>query len=169
MTSLFSYLITMFGGMFWLFRVVVTLTYSLEISFPILPINFSAEVVLLFVAIVCMIFIVKRNIVGTLVYFAAYGIYFGNDLYNGVMNIISGQALEAEVLSIFISLIGVIIPFLTVMDIFLNKERRSFTFVNDECVSDLVMPKFKISSLNMILKNIKLNNFFVKLYVTSIR
>ena len=38
-------------------------------------------------------------------------------------------------------------------EIYLNKERRSFTFLNDECVSDLVIPEFKIASLKMILKN----------------
>lgn len=123
MTSLFSYLITMFGGMFWLLRVVVALTYSLEISFPIIPINFSTEIILLFVTIVCMIFIVKRNIIGALVYFAAYGLYFGNDLYKGVLNIINGQPLGTDYLSIFICFIGVLIPFLTVVDILLNKDR----------------------------------------------
>lgn len=127
MTSLFSYLITMFGGMFWLLRVVVALTYSLEISFPIIPIDFNIEIILLFVTIVCMIFIIKRNIIGALVYFAAYGTYFGNDLYNGIMNIINGQELGTESLSIFVSLIGVVIPFLTVIDIFLNKERKGST------------------------------------------
>ena len=127
MTSVFSYLITMFGGMFWLLRVVVALTYSLEISFPIVPINFTTEIVLLFLAIVCMIFIIKRNIFGALVYFAAYGLYFGNDLYNGIMNIINGQELGTESLSIFVSFIGVVIPFLTVIDIFLNKERKGST------------------------------------------
>ena len=38
-------------------------------------------------------------------------------------------------------------------EIYLNKERRSFTFLNDECVSDLVIPEFKVASLKMILKN----------------
>ena len=41
----------------------------------------------------------------------------------------------------------------SIKEIFLNKERRSFTFVNEECVSDLIVPEFKITSLNMILKN----------------
>ncbi len=127
MTSLFSYLITIFGGMFWLFRVIIAVTYTLELNFPIVPIDFSTEIILLFVAIVCMIFIVKRNIIGALVYFAVYGIYFGNHLYTEVMNIINGQELGTEGLSIFLSLIGVIIPFLTVMDIFLNKERKGST------------------------------------------
>ena len=39
-------------------------------------------------------------------------------------------------------------------EIYLNKERRSFTFINDECISDLIIPEFKMTSLNMILQNI---------------
>lgn len=30
--TMFSYLITMFGGMFWVFRVIVALTYTMDID-----------------------------------------------------------------------------------------------------------------------------------------
>jgi len=127
MTSLFSYMITAFGGLFWLLRVVVAITYTLGVDFSIVPLDFTTEIILLFVTIIAMIFIVKRNIIGALIYFVAYGWYFGNDLYNNVINIINGQPIRSDYLSIFISFIGVIIPFLTVMDIFLNKERKGST------------------------------------------
>lgn len=127
MTSIFSYLITMFGGIFWLFRVIVAVTYTLGVDFPIVPLDFNTEIILLFVTIIAMIFIIKRNIIGALIYFVAYGWYFGNDLYNNVMNIINGQAIVSDYLSIFVSFIGVLIPFLTVMDILLNKERKGST------------------------------------------
>ena len=71
-----------------------------------------------------MVFIIKRNIIGALIYFVAYGYYFGNDLYNNVINIINGETGAIDYLSVFISFIGVLIPFLTVMDIFFNKERK---------------------------------------------
>ena len=127
MTSLFSYLITMFGGMFWLLRVVVAITYTLGVEFPIVPLDFTTEIILLFVTIIAMVLIIKRNIIGALIYFVAYGWYFGNDLYNNVMNIINGQAIVSDYLSLFISFIGVLIPFLTIIDIFLNKERKGST------------------------------------------
>lgn len=127
MTSMFSLLITMFGGMFWLLRVVVAITYSMSIDFPITPLNFTTEIILLFVTLICMVFIVKRNIIGALVYFVVYGLYFGTDLYNNVTNIINGQAIVADYLSLFISFLGVLIPFLIVMDIFLNKEGKGST------------------------------------------
>jgi len=46
----------------------------------------------------------------------------------------------------------------SIKEIYLNKERRSFIFVNEECVSDLIIPEFKITSLNMILENISDSN-----------
>lgn len=124
MTSLFSYLITMFAAMFWLFRLVVAATYTMSIDFGIVPLDNNMEIVLLFVALFCMIFIIKRNIIGALVYFVAYGLYFGTDLYNQVMLISNGEAGMMDYTALFISFIGVAIPFLTVMDIFLNKDRK---------------------------------------------
>ncbi len=123
MTSMFSYLITMFGGMFWLLRLVIALAYTMNWNFPIQPLNFITEIILLFLTLICMIFIIKRNIIGALVYFVAYGLYFGTDLFNGVMNIINGQPIVSDYLTLFVSFLGVLIPFLTVMDIFLNKDR----------------------------------------------
>ena len=122
MTSVFSYLITMFAGMFWLLRVIVCIA-SINGNFPIQPLNITTEIILLFVTLVCLIFIIKRNILGALAYFVAYGFYFGTDLFNGITNIINGQPITSDYLSLFISFLGVLIPFLTVMDIFLNKDR----------------------------------------------
>ena len=124
MASIFSYLITMAGGLFWIFRVIVTIAYSLEINFPVTPINLATEIIILFITIICMIFIIKRNIFGALVYFVAYGYYFGSDLYNEIANMINGTSTGISV-SLIISFLGVLIPVLTVLDIFLNKDRTS--------------------------------------------
>ena len=39
-------------------------------------------------------------------------------------------------------------------EIFLNKENRCFSFFNDECVADLVLPEFKLTSLKVLVKNV---------------
>ena len=109
MTSLFSYLITIFGGMFWLLRVIVAFTYSVGSDFPIVPIDYTTEVILLFVTILCMVFIIKRNIFGALVYFVAYGWYFGTDLYNGIMIIKDGTMETSGYISLFLSLFNTIL------------------------------------------------------------
>lgn len=127
MTSMFSYLITMFGGIFWLFRLVIAVTYTMSIDFGIIPTNINTEIILLFVTLICMILIVKRNIIGALIYFVAYGLYFGTDLYNEIINIKNVQEGIKDYTSLFIAFIGVLIPVLTVMDIFFNKERKEST------------------------------------------
>lgn len=127
MISLYSYLLTAFGGLFWILRVVVAVTYTVGVEFPIIPLDFNIEIILLFVTVIAMVLIIKRNIIGALIYFVTYGLYFGNDLYNNVVNIINGQTGITDYLSIFISFVGVLIPFLTVIDIFLNKNRTGST------------------------------------------
>lgn len=124
MTSLFSYLITIFGGVFWLFRVIVAFTYTVEVNFPIVPLDFNTEIVLIFITIITMVLVIKRKLIGALIYFVTYGWYFGNDLYNIATNIMNGQNSGMDYLSALVSFIGVLLPFLTVMDILLNKERK---------------------------------------------
>lgn len=82
------------------------------------------EVILLFVTLACFVFIIKRNILGAIIYFITYGLYFGTDLYNGIMKMIGEELQASEYFNMFISTLGVIIPLLTVFDILLNKNRK---------------------------------------------
>ena len=127
MTSLFSYLITFIGGLFWLSRVIITYAYTMSKDIGIVPLDFNIEVILLFVTLICMILIIKRKIFGAIIYFIAYGLYFGTDLYNGILHILNGDTGILDYVSLFISLLGVTIPFLTMMDILLNKNRKGST------------------------------------------
>ena len=69
MKNLSTWLLVMFMGMFWIFRVVVAVTYQMGIDFGgIRPLNMNFEIILLFLTLICMIFIVKRKIIGALIY-----------------------------------------------------------------------------------------------------
>lgn len=125
MTSMFSYLITMFGGLFWVFRIIVALLNSMQKDFPIQPLNPTIEIILLFITLICFILIIKRKLIGALTYFVAYGLYFGTDVYNQLTAIINGQTQITKYVTLFISIIGVIIPLLTVLDIAINNGRNS--------------------------------------------
>ena len=122
MTSVFSFLIVMLAVIFWGIRVAVAICYTVGTNIGIEPINLNIEIVLLFITLICFIFIFKRNIFGALVYFLCNGMYFGTDLYNRIVFILSGQALNIQLLPIILSFFGILIPFLIVMDIFLNRE-----------------------------------------------
>ena len=126
MKKLSSWLIVMFILMFWLFRLIGTITASLDMDFPIKPIDETAEIVLLFVVIFCVPFIFKRKIIGALIYLAGYGWYFGRGLIENVIKIINGETLGMDVYTgMFLSLIGVVLPIVAVFDILFDKNRTN--------------------------------------------
>lgn len=124
MKNLSSWLIVMFIIMFWLFRIVVAVTGSMEIEFFEKPIDINAEIILLFVVILCVPFIFKRKLVGALIYLGAYGWYFGRVLIQNIMQIIKGETLGMDTyMSMFIALIAITLPIVAIFDILVDKNR----------------------------------------------
>ena len=73
-----------------------------------------------------MIFIVKRKIIGALIYLVSYGMYYGVDLYNNVMQIMQGQELAVmSYLNTFVSFIGMIIPIAVLFDLLVDSNRKA--------------------------------------------
>ena len=121
--TLFSYLLTFLGVLFWFFRAIATLLYQLDFDFFSYSINTNVEIAVLFATLPCIILVIKRNIVGAACYLGIYAAYFGTALYEAIMqagveglNIVN----SANMLTI---IIGVIIPLLTFLDILFNKNR----------------------------------------------
>lgn len=127
MRSLSTYLLVMFIAMFWVFRIIVAITYELGVDFGgIVPLNINLEIILLFVVLLVMVLVIKRNILGALIYLLGYGMYFGVDLYNNVMLILEGQELAIMTyLNTFVSLIGMIIPIAVLFDLLADKTRKA--------------------------------------------
>ena len=124
MKNLSSWLIVMFIIMFWLFRIVVAVTGSMEIEFFEKPIDIKAEIILLFVVILCVPFIFKRKLVGALIYLGAYGWYFGRGLIQNIMQIIKGETLGMDTyMSMFIALIAITLPIVAIFDILVDINR----------------------------------------------
>lgn len=119
-----GYFITILAGIFWLFRVIVSLLYTAESGFYIIPMNMTFEIVVLFITFVCIIFIAKRKMLGAVIYLIAQCSYFGVDAYKSIETIIDGQAQTANYLTLFISIIAVIIPVLAIMNIGLSSGKR---------------------------------------------
>lgn len=126
--ALISYLITMFAGLFWGFRVVIAVTTSLNIDIGFTPVDMTAEIVMLFVALFCLVLIVRRNLLGAILYLISYGWYFGKDIYSTFVQIQEGTQLTAiQALNVFVAFIAVIIALATVVDIGINKNRKGST------------------------------------------
>lgn len=126
--SLISYLITMFAGLFWIFRVVVAVTTSLNIDIGFTVPDLTAEIIMLFVALLCIVLIVRRQLIGAILYIVSYGWYFGKDILNAFLQIQNGEQLATmQAFNVFIAFIGVIIALATVVDIAINKNRKGST------------------------------------------
>ncbi len=127
-----GYFVTIFAGMFWLFRVIVALMYSTETSFPIVPINMIFEIILLFITFICIVLIAKRKMLGAILYLIAQCAYFGVDAYKAISAISGGQTETANYLTLFISIIAVIIPVIALMDIGLNTGKKGSVLLRDK-------------------------------------
>lgn len=129
MKNLSSWLIAIFAFMFWGFRVLTTVLYSLGTEFVAEPIDLTMEIALLFITFICICFITKRKLLPTVIYLIAHLAYYGVYLYQNITNLIS----EAELvngglnnyLSILIAFVGIIIPIAAFFDVLLDKNRKA--------------------------------------------
>lgn len=130
MKNFSTWMLVLFMIIFWVFRVAVAFTSQLNIEFGgFEPLNERMEVILAFVVLLCIVLIVKRKLIGALIYLLAYGMYFGVDLYNHIQVMLMPQEGIMPDLSIYtntvISLIGVIIPIAVLIDLLADKNRKN--------------------------------------------
>lgn len=126
MKSVGSYLLVFFMVMFWLFRIIVAFTATMGLNFAFEPLNQNIEIILLFVTMLCLILIVKRKLIGAIIYLIGYGMYFGVDIYNIVTKIMNGASIEiTQYASILISFIGIILPIFILFELLLDKNRKA--------------------------------------------
>lgn len=125
MKNFSTWMLVTFMAIFWLFRIVVSMTYELGINFGgIQPFNQTMEIILLFVVLLCMLFIIKRKMIGALIYLLAYGMYFGTNLIAETMTLTTISNIGVY-LNMFISLIGIVIPIAILFDLLLDKNRKA--------------------------------------------
>ena len=127
MKNFSTWLLVMFMVMFWVFRVVVTLAAELGIDLAgFTPINKEMEIILLFVALLCMILVVKRKIIGSLLYLVIYGAYFGEHLVANLIQFFQGQATLTMDLSMNLlsDAVAIILALFSVMDMLVDRGRK---------------------------------------------
>ncbi len=121
--SIYSYMLTILGVVFWLFRAVITALYTSGNPLPIEPLNATWEIALVFASIPCLVFVLKRNIIGAAFYVGVYVSYFGTALYNSMNHVANTLNTNGQV-DIIMSIIGIVIPVLTFIDVLVNKNRK---------------------------------------------
>ncbi len=125
MKNLSSWLIAMFAFMFWGFRVVTTVLYSMGNEFIAQPMDLTMEVALLFITFVCICFIIRRKLLPTIIYLIAHALYYGIYLYQNLMPVIEGSATMNSYMSLLIALVGIVIPLFAFFDVLLDKNRKA--------------------------------------------
>lgn len=118
MKNFTTYLFVMFMAMFWVFRIIVAACYNLGVNFITAPLDLNYEIVLLFLTFVSMILVIKRSILGGIIYLIGNGLYFGMVIYQGL------TATGSNYVDVLFALIGVALPFLVLFDLLLDKNRK---------------------------------------------
>lgn len=124
-----TWMIVMFIVMFWIFRVLIAISSELNWEMGDLkPLNIQVEIILLFVVLVCLIFIVKRKMIGGFIYLLSYGLYFGVDVVNNLQTLLTAVETGINInlyLNLLMSLIGIILPIVTLLDLLMDKARKA--------------------------------------------
>lgn len=122
-----TYLLVMFMILFWIIRIVITLASQLGKDFlGMVPINETFEIVILFATLLCLILVVKRKLVGSLLYLALHAVYFGEDVTSKIGIIANNGILSlAQSTELLVSVLGIILPLVVLIDLLLDKNRKN--------------------------------------------
>ena len=125
MKNFSTWMLVMFMGMFWVFRVLVAVMPEFGTTLgSFVPLNGQLEIILSFVVLVCMLLVIKRKLLGGILYLAAYGMYFGVDLFNNMSSIINGTLGAENALNTFVSFLGIVLPIAVLLDLLVDKGRK---------------------------------------------
>ncbi len=127
MTNFSTWLIAIFMIMFWIFRAIVALCtqYSIDLL-GIVAYDFNFEVIIAFATIICIVLVVKRKMVGSLLYLVMYGAYFGEHLVANLIQFFQGQATLTMDLSMNLlsDAVAIILALFSVMDMLADRGRK---------------------------------------------
>lgn len=122
MKKLSSWLLTIFILMFWAFRVMVAFLYNMAIDFPIKPLDFNVEMILLFVTFFAILLILKRKLLGGIIYVIANVYYFGTYAYNFAS---ASTAINMDnSVNLLVAGIALILSIAILIDLALNQDRH---------------------------------------------
>ena len=123
MKKMSSWLLTIFIGMFWVFRLIVAFTYNMAIDFPIKPLDFNIEMILLFVTFFAILLIVKRKLLGGIIYVIANVYYFGAYAYNLIS--VNATSMNMDTMTnLAVAGVALILSVGILIDLALNQDRH---------------------------------------------
>lgn len=127
MKNMSTWLLAIFMVMFSGFRVIVTITNQQGSPIGGLVVeNIVLEVALIFLTLLCLVLVVKRKLIGAIIYAVSYCWYYGVGLFSTIYEILVNKktiGVDGS-LEILVSAIGVLLPLMVIMDTLADKSRK---------------------------------------------
>lgn len=120
MESVGDFLCGIFMTMYWLFRLVVTALSYLQIDFIFASTNINAEILLLFLTLICIVCVFKRISIGGIIYFIAYCAYFGPELFTKIQTGITSDTM----LGVVVDFLAIVLAVAVLLNVILSKTRK---------------------------------------------
>lgn len=127
MANFSTWLLAIFMVMFWIFRAIVALCTQYSIDFlGIVATNLNLEIIIAFLTVPCIILVIKRKLIGSLLYILIYGMYFGEHFFENIVQILQNQSNITMDLSMNLisDSIGIILAIFVLLDMLVDKSRK---------------------------------------------
>lgn len=128
MASFSTWLITIFMVMFWIFRAIVALCTQFSIDLlGIQAYDLNHEIILAFVTVLCIILVVKRKLIGALLYLLLYGTYFGEHFFTNLVALFENKLPfnPSVTMNLFCDFIAIVLVFFVLFDMLIDKQRKA--------------------------------------------
>ena len=127
MASFSTWILVIFMVMFWMFRAMVALCTQFSIDLlGLVAYDFNTEVIIAFVTLICILLVVKRKLIGSLLYMTIYGVYFGEHFITNLMSIIQGQTINTDfAMNLIADLVAIILAIFVLLDMLVDKGRKA--------------------------------------------
>ena len=128
MANFSTWLLAIFMVMFWLFRAIVALCTQFSIDLlGIVAYNFNWEVIIAFVTLLCIILVVKRKLIGSLLYLMLYGVYFGEHFITNIIPLAQGQVgISTDfMMNLLVDFVAIVLGLFVLLDMLVDKGRKA--------------------------------------------
>ena len=126
MKRMSSWLLIFFMAIFWVFRVIVAIETQIGLDFGgFVAFDFNMEIIMLFLAIVCFILILKRNLIGGIIYLGGYVYYFGGYLLIDAIPKISNGVNMSILQNMAVAILGIFIALFVFIDIAIDRKTNN--------------------------------------------
>lgn len=125
MKNFSSWLIAMFAFMFWGFRLLGTVLYSIGNEFMFVPSNMAMEIALLFITFICICFMIKRKLIAAIIYLIAHFMYYGPTFITHFMQLIDNTLDTTLYMGMLFEFFALVLSLAALFDVLLDKNRKA--------------------------------------------